>query len=157
MGTISKVKAVQGAGHFDGKFGRMYKFEYEMEDGKCLQANHKTEDGFFSVGSEVEYDITRTHEQYGNSGKVGKPQDENQNGGGQSSAPAGQSSAAGGKYQKDVEGSKQIEALKLPSYALAYAKDLFVPVAEQFTDQNELAKQVTDVADVFLTFLKSKQ
>jgi hypothetical protein len=132
MGNISKVKAVAGQGHFDGKFGRMFKFEYTMEDGAVLQANHKTAESFFAVGSEVEYDITRTHETYGNSGKVGKPQEEQyqnteqqappQQAAPQQAAPPQQAPAAqptGGRYNAG-------QADKNRAFALSYAKDLVV-------------------------------
>ena len=147
MGTISKVKGVQGAGHFDGKFGRMFKFDYSMEDGTNLQANHKTEDGFFVVGSEVEYNITRESDQFGKSGKVGKPQDEQyqNNGGGQSPAPAAAPVGRSNSSQSD----------KNKAFALSYAKDLFVPSAGQYTDGKNLAKDVIEVANEFLTFLNN--
>ncbi len=136
MGTISKVRGVQGNGHFDGKFGRMFKFEYEFEDGNIMEANHKTEDGFFPVGTEVEYTITRTHERYGNSGKVQKPQE--QQGAPAGAAPQSRHSGGGDKNR---------------AFALSYAKDLFVPAADQYTDGKRLAADVIEVADEFLTFL----
>jgi hypothetical protein len=71
----SKIKSVQANGTFEGNYGTMYKFEYQMEDGTILVANHKTPEGAFKVGEEVEYEITRTNE-YGNQGKVKRPQPE---------------------------------------------------------------------------------
>lgn len=84
---ISKVKNVQGNGDWEGKYGKMYSFEYEMEDGTVLKANHKTPDGAFPIGAEVEYEIQRENE-YGKSGKVSKPQESGyqNNGGGSRSA-----------------------------------------------------------------------
>tara|TARA_R110000823_G_scaffold266679_7_gene386444 strand:- start:587 stop:1075 length:489 start_codon:yes stop_codon:yes gene_type:complete len=162
MGNISKVKSVQASGHFDGKFGRMFKFDYVMEDGKSIQANHKTDDGFFKTGTEVEYSVTRSHEQYGDSGKVSLPNPEYNGGGGAPSAgaPSAGAPSAGAnsdKFKKDVEGSKAIEAIKLPSYALSYAKDLIVPISGQYTDGAKMAGDVIEIAKEFLTFLKSNQ
>jgi len=85
----SKVKNVQGSGVYEnvngvdlgnGKKG-YYKFEYEFEDGVTLTANHKTAQPKFPIGSEVEYEIVRTHEVYGNSGRVKKPESNNFNSG----------------------------------------------------------------------------
>lgn len=70
---ISKVKRVQGNGDWDSKYGKMYKFEYEFEDGTILVANHKEPNGNFQVGDEVEYEVTRENE-YGKQGKVSKPE-----------------------------------------------------------------------------------
>ena len=72
---ISKVKSVVGNGSWTHeKFGLLYKFEYQMEDGATVVANHKTADGSFEVGTEVEYTITNPEF---NSGKVSKPKDQN--------------------------------------------------------------------------------
>lgn len=79
---LSKVKNVQGKGTWESLNGTMYQFIYEMEDGAKLQANHKTQGGAFAVGTEVEYEITRTHEKFGDSGKVRKPNSGNFNSGG---------------------------------------------------------------------------
>lgn len=75
MKTRSKVKSVQANGTWNSSDGTLfYKFDYEMEDGVSLQAMHKSQN-HFNPGDEVDYEITRTHETYGNSGKVGKPSD----------------------------------------------------------------------------------
>jgi len=79
----SKVKAVQGAGTFENSYGvdlgngtkGFYKFEYTMEDGTTLTANHKSQDPF-KVGEDVEYTITKSNN-YGNMGKVSKPSEGN--------------------------------------------------------------------------------
>jgi hypothetical protein len=67
----SKVKAVQANGTWDSPNGILYKFEYQMEDDQIVNAMHKTAEGFFKVGQEVEYEITKP--EY-NSGKVRKPE-----------------------------------------------------------------------------------
>lgn len=77
----SKVKHVLSSGSFESQYGTpnaegkklMYKFEYTMEDGVTLTANHKTQTGNFKEGEPVEYEITKESEQYGKSGKVSKP------------------------------------------------------------------------------------
>lgn len=74
MKTRSKVKSVQGSGSWEFNGSLMYKFEYQMEDGTILVANHKTQQCPFNVGDEVEYEITKEN-QYGKQGKVGKPQE----------------------------------------------------------------------------------
>lgn len=68
----SKVKQVTANGTWDSKFGTMYKFEYLFEDGQIVNANHKTADGAFAIGTLLEYEITNA--EY-NNGKVSKPQD----------------------------------------------------------------------------------
>lgn len=76
----SKIKSIQGAGTYEnangvdlgnGKVG-FFTFEYEFEEGVTLKANHKGQSPF-KVGDEVEYEIKRSHETYGNSGTVKKP------------------------------------------------------------------------------------
>jgi hypothetical protein len=71
----SKVKAVQANGTWDSPNGIFYKFEYLMEDGQVVNAMHKTAEGFFKIGSDVEYEITKP--EY-NSGKVRKPEQQYQ-------------------------------------------------------------------------------
>ena len=72
QGTLTKVKSVQSNGTWDSQHGTMYKFEYTMEDNTVINALHKSATPFNS-GDDVEYIITKTNE-YGNSGKVMKPQ-----------------------------------------------------------------------------------
>ena len=69
----SKIKNIQGAGDFDTHHGKLYSFEYELEDGTILKANHKKTPSPFNIGDEVEYEVTREHPEYGKSGKVRKP------------------------------------------------------------------------------------
>ncbi len=75
MKTRSKVRSVQASGTWNTNDGKlMYRFDYVMEDDVALQANHVSE-VHFKVGDEVDYEVTRTHETYGKSGKVSKPSD----------------------------------------------------------------------------------
>jgi len=73
MEVISKVKSVQSDGTFDSKFGLLYKFEYQFEDGVVITANHKTETGAFKVGDDVAYTIKGTNT-FGTYGSVSKPE-----------------------------------------------------------------------------------
>ncbi len=69
----SKIKSVTPNGTFDSKHGLLYKFEYEMEDGTSLTANHKDPFNVFGIGQEVEYEIKGTND-YGSWGSVKKPE-----------------------------------------------------------------------------------
>jgi len=79
--SISKVKSVTGNGSFENDYGALqengkkllFSFEYEMEDGTIIKANHKTDTSPFPVGSEVEYEVKKTHPDHGKSGSVKKP------------------------------------------------------------------------------------
>lgn len=66
----STVKSVTGA----GTYKEFFSFEYTMEDGTILKANHKENTPRFPIGSVVDYEITFTN-QYGNLGKLSKPED----------------------------------------------------------------------------------
>lgn len=151
MGTVSKVQSVTPSGHFDGSFGRMFKFNYVMEDGISIQANHKTETGFFAAGSEVEYNITKDSPQYGLSGKVGRVQDEQY----RQAAPPVQSGGYATPPAPAVQSSRVADN-KNASFALSYAKDLYVNSAEQYTDAALLSRDVIVIADEFLKWLNSK-
>lgn len=100
MGKISKVKNVQGAGTWESQHGLMFKFDYEFEDGTVMQAMHKSEN-HFNVGDEVEYEVKRENE-FGKSGKVSKPQQNNFQGGGFKGKTGGNASFAA-SYSKDIE------------------------------------------------------
>lgn len=78
--NTSKVKAVQGAGTYDSQYGTLYKFDYTMEDGTTLSANHKSQNPL-PVGTEVDYEIRGTND-YGSYGKVSKHKEQYQKGGG---------------------------------------------------------------------------
>ena len=70
----SKVKTVSIGGSWEKDGVTFYTHNYEMEDGQKIQANHKKELPI-SVGTEVEYEVKRTHPTYGDSGSVKKPND----------------------------------------------------------------------------------
>lgn len=71
---ITTVKSVQPNGTWDSPHGTMYKYEYEMEDGTILTAQHKTEGGNFQIGETVQYEV-KGENSYGKWGKVSKPED----------------------------------------------------------------------------------
>ena len=59
---ISKVKSVHPKNEtYQSPNGLLYKFNYEMEDGAKLSANHNTEQCTSKAVDEVEYDITGTN------------------------------------------------------------------------------------------------
>jgi hypothetical protein len=69
----TRVKNVQPNGTWETNGTTYFKFEYELEDGTVLTASHQSATNFFNIYEEVEYEITKTN-QYGNYGKVRKPQ-----------------------------------------------------------------------------------
>jgi len=57
MNKRSKVKNVQASGTWDGKFGIMYKFEVEFENGDAGEYSSKSKDQTkFVVGQETDYE-----------------------------------------------------------------------------------------------------
>ena len=58
MIKTSTVKNVQANGTWEGKFGMMYKFEVEFEDGNAGEYSSKTQDQTkFVEGQEMEYEF----------------------------------------------------------------------------------------------------
>jgi hypothetical protein len=58
MIKTSKVKKVQANGTWEGKFGMMYKFEVEFEDGNAGEYSSKSQDqDKFIEGQEMEYEF----------------------------------------------------------------------------------------------------
>jgi hypothetical protein len=98
----SKVKSVSANGTYEGQHGLLYKFNYVMEDGAELAANHKSQTPF-PEGADIEYVIKGTNE-YGSWGAVSKPKD--------------------GGYQ--AGGYNKSKGNQTASFALSYAKDLAI-------------------------------
>ena len=71
MSTVSKVKSVQGDGTWESKFGLMYSFIYEMEDGTVIKANHQKPENKQPVGQIVQYTIKGQDKHGQNYGSVG--------------------------------------------------------------------------------------
>jgi len=130
----STVKSVQGSGTWDSNYGTLYSFEYQMEDGTILKANHKT-DSPFNVGEKVDYEITKENE----FGKIGKVKKYNSD---------AHKAHATGNYPSKSKGSNA-------SFALSYAKDLLVPSAGGFSDPNLLADDVLKIAERFNAWLNN--
>lgn len=120
MITLSKVKTVQATGSFPNDYGAvqdnpelphhgqklLYKFEYEMEDGVILTANHKTTISPFPAGTPVDYEVTKDDEKYGKSGKVKKPDS--------------------GDYKSNPSGGSKGQYGGNASFAISYAKDVLI-------------------------------
>lgn len=70
----SKVVSVEVQGTYEGQHGTMINHKYTLEDGTVIQAAHKKEKPI-NIGENVEYEVLRTHEKYGDSGSVKKPND----------------------------------------------------------------------------------
>jgi len=101
----STVKSVQGSGTWDSQYGILYSFEYQMEDGTVLKANHKN-DSPFKVGDQVDYEITNENE----FGKIGKVKKFN--------SDAHKAHATGNYPSKSKDSNS--------SFALSYAKDIII-------------------------------
>ena len=125
----AKIKAIQGSGTFESKFGLLYKFEYQFEDGVILTANHKTQQSPFKVGDEVEYEIKMENEN-GRIGSVKKPE-------GQVPFSA----------QKNGRENSYTQIL---SFSMSYAKDL--ACAEVIKVQD-----ISNYADLILEWFKKNQ
>jgi len=76
----AKVKSVKVTGNWEKDGKVYYRHQYTFDNDKSLQANH-TKELPFKEGDEVEYEVTRTHEKYGDSGSVKKPNDFQKGGG----------------------------------------------------------------------------
>lgn len=128
--NISKVKSVQGDGHFDNEYGRLFSFEYVFDDEVVLKANHKSENSPFKPGDVVEYTVKGKND-YGSYGTVSKPK------------PEGSTNGNSG-FKKS--GSN-------PAFALAYAKDyagFYIAKGSDYTPEETL-----ETAAKFLEWLKS--
>lgn len=124
----SKVKSVQANGTFESQYGLLYKFEYQMEDGTVLTANHKGQTPL-PAGTDVEYEIKGSND-HGSYGKVSKPKPAN-------------GFQKGGSYG----GSKSNNA----SFALSYAKDLGIANIEKGVDVS--TENILTVATKFKEWL----
>lgn len=143
--SLSKVKSVQSTGSFENDYGApnengkklLYKFEYEMEDGTIITANHKTTESPFPAGTEVEYEVKKTHPEYGKSGTVKKPDS--------------------GNYSQSNGSKGGVGANR--SFALSYAKDVLV--ASYMTPNGEVlvlsTEQMFGLAEKMHQWLEDKK
>jgi len=158
--TISKVKSVTGNGSFENDFGALqdsgkkllFSFEYEMEDGTIIKANHKTSTSPFAIGSEVEYEVKKEHPEHGKSGSVKKPDTGNYSGSNASKGGSGSNRSFALSYAKDVLVASYItnnpEALTLSTdqmFALAEKMNKWLDQKEP-----EVQEVVQSAADILM-------
>lgn len=65
---VATIKSVQSDGTFDSKYGMLYSFEYELDNGVVLKANHKKPEPIES-GERVEFTVKGQND-YGKYGSV---------------------------------------------------------------------------------------
>ena len=125
------VKEVTANGTWDRPEGTLYKFEYIMEDGSSLTANHKTSSAPFKAGDAVEYEIKGSNS-YGAWGRVQKV--------------GGYQPRTGGRAQ-DPETQARIER----SWAIGQAVNILGPVkAVNVDSMKQYMTELCRVADVVL-------
>lgn len=134
----SKVKSVQANGTYNSKFGLLYKFDYEMEDGTAFTANHKTETGNFNIGDQVEYEIKGSND-YGSWGSIKKPEVQ---GGFQ----------GGGSIKKNYDDPKR-QMIILAQSTMQKSVDILLSgvVAIEVTSVNDFVQKAEHVADIMMT------
>jgi len=150
--NTSTVKTVVPKGSFENEYGALqdnselplhgkkllYKFEYTMENGITLTANHKTNTSPFPAGSPVDYEVTKEDDKHGKSGKVKKPEQA------QHSAPS------------DGGGNSDVQLMIVRQSSLKVAFDLIHHncIAD---DKKVEATAVMQLADIFTEYvMKSK-
>jgi hypothetical protein len=126
--TEATITQVTGAGTWDSPNGILYKFAYSFDDGITITAQHKTETPRFKEGEKVGYEITKTN-QYGSLGKVHKLE----------------------AVSTQINGSSSFKE-KNASFALSYAKDVYIGLYGA-KEPAEVAQDITDLADIFKTWL----
>jgi len=114
--NTSRVKQVVVGNSYEGKYGTMINHTYTMEDGTVLQASHKKASPI-AVGEEVEYEIIRTDEKYGHSGKVSKPKPAFGGGGGSKYNSVGATVGAALNNAVSMYIHDKIEKKKIPAVA----------------------------------------
>lgn len=141
MGKIAKVTNVQANGTWDSdKHGTFFKFDYEFDDNNGLQAMHKTKEGAFKVGDTVEYEVTKMHPEYGNSGKVTKPKD--------------QPHSNGATVSPDVWRKKDVAIIY--QNALTQANTFYNVVGYQGKTADQSLQVLMDTAEVIAKFVINK-
>jgi hypothetical protein len=103
MEKTSKVTQISGAGHYDGQYGRMYRFEIHFENGDYGQYMSKSQDQTkFVMGQNATY-TRESKEHNGNTYYTIKPaQTSTFSGGG-----------GGGGFKKDPETEKRISRMSV--------------------------------------------
>ena len=101
MEKTGKVTQIAGAGHYDGQYGRMYRFEISFDNGDSGQYVSKSpEQTKFVMGQDATYTI-EAREYNGNTYYTIKP------------AQTQQFSGGGGGYKKDPETEKRIARMSV--------------------------------------------
>lgn len=102
MEKTSKVTQISGAGHYDGQYGRMYRFEVHFENGDYGQYMSKSQDQTkFVMGQDATY-TRESKEHNGNTYYTIKPAQTNAFAGGGNKG-----------YQKDPETEKRISRMSV--------------------------------------------
>lgn len=140
------VKLVERKGkQWTSKQGKdMFPFEYTFEDRVVLKANHTTEKSPFNIGDEVEYEIKKSSEEYGNEGRVLKP-------GGSDFKPGGNRGNSWYGSEKHLAIEKFRQKVIVAQSSLGYALE--------FHKQRELTATEDDVkktADEFYEYAMNK-
>tara|TARA_R110000868_G_scaffold339176_1_gene599919 strand:- start:309 stop:800 length:492 start_codon:yes stop_codon:yes gene_type:complete len=134
------ISSIQGAGTYDSKFGLLYKFSYDFEDGTNISANHKTQESPFKVGDEVEVIVTGTSGDF-TWGKVKRPETE-------FSAPNSNSSGSSVNRYEDRDARRQelIMSQWAIGQALAWEMNEAPPNKVSVKNAIGLAKQLLSYA-----------
>ena len=134
------ISSIQGAGTYDSKFGLLYKFSYDFEDGTNISANHKTQESPFKVGDEVEVIVTGTSGDF-TWGKVKRPETE-------FSAPNSNSSDSSVTRYEDKDAKRQhlIMSQWAIGQALAWEMNEAPPNKVSVKNAIGLAKQLLSYA-----------
>lgn len=111
MEKTGKVTGVAGNGHYDGQYGRMYRFEITFDNGDYGQYLSKSQDQTkFVIGQDATY-TKESKEHNGNTYYTIKP-----------AQTQGYSGGGGGSYKKDPETEKRIARMSV----LKAASDLCI-------------------------------
>ena len=145
-----KVISVTGNGSFKSQYGDqnglLYSFVYTLqnENGKDgeFHVNHKSPDPKFKAGEVVEFEPKGETPKGDKKAKLSKPN----NGGG----------GSGGRYSGS-KGRNHSEQGKYPSFALSYAKDIFIAHGAMgntnLPTPSDVTQYITGMADDLLKWL----
>ena len=137
--TKGIIKNVTGNGSWEGKYGVMYSFLVEFEDGVSIEANSKSQLAPYGLNDTVWYEVVRETE-YGKKGKISRT-DPDQN--------FQKGSSGGGSQSPDIQ--KRIDAC----WSIGQA----ITILGSVPDEVSVAKWLEDVSDVsdMLIVLRDKK
>ena len=127
------IKSIQSNGTWDSKFGLLYKFEVEMEDGTIGVSNAKSKTPPSEQGSTVWYDI-KGENRYGNSLKI------------TTSDPARQQQSQSSYTPQTSDTQTRIEN----SWAVQTAIQVYGSLPQTGYDLNTYLKKVNELAPALL-------